>query len=92
MKKTLSFKEKEYDLATMPYTHAVLIGIFQSIAVIPGVSRSAATIIGGLWLGMSRESIVRFSFLLAIPTMIAASVDGGTLCRWCFRRFSLTFF
>jgi undecaprenyl-diphosphatase len=65
--------EKEYDLATMPYTHAVLIGIFQSIAVIPGVSRSAATIIGGLWLGMSRESIVRFSFLLAIPTMIAAS-------------------
>jgi len=41
--------------------------------MIPGVSRSAATIMGGLSLGISRSAIVEFSFLLAIPTMLAAS-------------------
>ena len=53
---------------------SVLIGVFQSIAVIPGVSRAAATIVGGLSLGLSRVKIVEFSFLLAVPTMLAASV------------------
>lgn len=53
---------------------AVLIGLIQSLAVIPGVSRSAATIIGGLCLGLSREAIVEFSFLLAVPTLAAATV------------------
>ncbi len=55
------------------YKNAFIIGLFQSIAIIPGVSRSAATIVGGLSLGLSRETIVRFSFLLAVPTMIAAT-------------------
>lgn len=49
------------------------IGLFQSIAIIPGVSRAAATIIGGLALGLSRKTIVEFSFFLAIPTMLAAT-------------------
>ena len=53
---------------------AFFVGIFQSIAMIPGVSRSAATIIGGQMQGISRIAIVEFSFLLAIPTMLAASV------------------
>ncbi|OGJ61323.1 hypothetical protein A3C52_01160 [Candidatus Peribacteria bacterium RIFCSPHIGHO2_02_FULL_51_15] len=52
---------------------AVTIGFFQAIAIIPGISRSAATIIGGMMLGTDRRSIVEFSFLLAIPTMIAAT-------------------
>lgn len=55
------------------YKQAILIGIFQTIAMVPGVSRSAATIIGGLWLGLKRKTIVEFSFLLAIPTMAAAT-------------------
>ncbi len=59
---------------TISYRHAVLIGLCQSVAMIPGVSRSAATIIGGLLLGLDRKSIVEFSFLLAVPTMLAASV------------------
>ena len=52
---------------------AFYIGLFQSVAMIPGVSRSAATIVGGLILGMERKAIVEFSFLLAIPTMLAAT-------------------
>jgi undecaprenyl-diphosphatase len=52
---------------------ALYVGVFQSIAIIPGVSRSAATIIGGEFLGISRKAIVEFSFLLAIPTMFAAT-------------------
>jgi len=55
------------------YRQALLVGLFQSIAIIPGVSRSAATIIGGLVVGMRRVAIVEFSFLLAVPTMVAAT-------------------
>jgi undecaprenyl-diphosphatase len=55
------------------YPQAFLIGLFQSISIIPGVSRAAATIIGGLSLGIERKTIVEFSFLLAIPTMAAAT-------------------
>jgi undecaprenyl-diphosphatase len=61
------------DLATIPYRTSVLIGLFQSIAMIPGVSRSASTIVGGLVLGLKRKTIVEFSFLLAVPTMLAAT-------------------
>jgi len=49
------------------------IGLFQSIAMIPGISRAAATIIGGMILGIKRTTIVEFSFLLAVPTMLAAT-------------------
>jgi undecaprenyl-diphosphatase len=55
------------------YKKSFLVGVWQSLAIIPGVSRSAATIVGGLAMGISREAIVEFSFLLAIPTMAAAS-------------------
>ncbi|MFA5104489.1 MAG: undecaprenyl-diphosphatase UppP [Candidatus Margulisiibacteriota bacterium] len=62
------------DISTIPYSKCVGIGLFQSLAVVPGISRSAATIIGGLTLGLKRTTIVEFSFLLAVPTMLAASV------------------
>lgn len=65
--------EARSDLSKLPYTTAVIVGLFQSIAMIPGVSRSAATIVGGLLLGMKRTAIVEFSFLLAVPTMLAAT-------------------
>lgn len=52
---------------------AIYIGLFQSVAMIPGVSRSAATIIGGQLFGLSREKAAEFSFILAIPTMGAAT-------------------
>lgn len=55
------------------YKQSFLVGVFQSLAIIPGVSRSAAAIVGGLSLKMKREAIVEFSFLLAIPTMAGAT-------------------
>jgi undecaprenyl-diphosphatase len=60
-------------LSCMSYKQCLAIGIFQSIAMVPGVSRSAATIVGGLLLGLRRKTIVEFSFLLAVPTMAAAT-------------------
>ncbi len=57
----------------MSYKHALIIGLCQTAAIIPGVSRSAATILGGLLLGAKRKTAVEFSFLLAVPTMLAAS-------------------
>lgn len=56
------------------YKTAFKIGMFQVIAMVPGVSRSAATIIGGLIQGLSRKSAAEFSFFLAVPTMFAATV------------------
>lgn len=53
--------------------NALLIGLFQSISIIPGVSRAAATIIGAMLLKTKRKTAVEFSFLLAIPTMAAAT-------------------
>ncbi len=61
------------NLSELSYRDAALIGVAQSVAIIPGVSRSGATILGGLALGVSRAAIVEFSFLLAVPTMIAAT-------------------
>lgn len=58
----------------MTYKTALLIGLFQCLAMIPGTSRSAATIIGALMLGCSRKLAAEFSFFLAIPTILAASV------------------
>lgn len=66
-------EKAESFLEVITYRQALLIGVAQSVAIIPGVSRSAATIMGGLALGLSRRTIVEFSFLLALPTMIAAT-------------------
>jgi undecaprenyl-diphosphatase len=70
------YREKEDatgEIREISYKNAVIIGLFQSIAMIPGVSRSASTILGGLWLGLKRKTIVEFTFLLAVPTMLAAT-------------------
>lgn len=66
-------KKPTTNFQTMTYAQAFVIGLFQSISVIPGVSRAAATIVGGMVMGLSREEAVEFSFLLAIPTIAAAS-------------------
>jgi undecaprenyl-diphosphatase len=61
------------ELSAISYSKSFIIGLCQAVAMIPGVSRSAATIIGGLALGIKRKTIVEFSFLLSVPTMAAAT-------------------
>jgi undecaprenyl-diphosphatase len=58
----------------MRWSDALKIGLAQCFALIPGMSRSGATIIGGLLFGMSRKSATEFSFYLAIPTLLGATV------------------
>jgi undecaprenyl-diphosphatase len=55
------------------FPKAIVIGIWQCIAMIPGVSRSAASIIGGMQQGLTRSAAAEFSFFLAVPTMLAAT-------------------
>ena len=57
----------------MDWKHALKVGLAQCLALIPGTSRSGATIIGGLFFGLSRKAAAEFSFFLAIPTMFAAT-------------------
>ncbi|MFN3871224.1 MAG: undecaprenyl-diphosphatase UppP [Aquificaceae bacterium] len=61
------------EIKDLSYPRAFAIGVFQSIAMIPGVSRSGATIIGGMFMGLNRRSSAEFSFLLAVPTMLIAT-------------------
>ncbi len=68
-----SSTKNDIDFSSISYKKSFLIGVFQSIAMIPGVSRSAATIMGGMLINIERKIIVDFSFLLAIPTMAAAT-------------------
>jgi len=62
------------------YPKAFVIGLWQVLAMIPGVSRSAASIIGGMQQGLSRRLAAEFSFFLAVPTMVAAT--GKDLWDW----------
>lgn len=65
----------KYDsLKDVPYTTIIMIGLFQCLAMVPGTSRSAATIIGAMILGLSRPAAAEFSFFLAIPTMLGATL------------------
>ncbi len=67
------FEGNDTSEQTVNYPIAVKIGLFQTIAMIPGVSRSAATIIGGLTQKLSKTTAAEFSFFLAVPTMFAAT-------------------
>ena len=67
------FDRPENEKTVLTFKKAFLIGLFQIISVIPGVSRSAATIVGGMTQKLSRKNAAEFSFFLAVPTMFAAS-------------------
>jgi undecaprenyl-diphosphatase len=62
------------DAAETPIWRAIGVGVFQTLALIPGVSRSGATIFGGLVIGLDRRAAAEFSFFLAMPTMVAAFI------------------
>ena len=61
------------DVFKLDYKTALLIGVFQCLSLIPGTSRSGATILGGILIGVSRSAAAEFSFFMAIPTMLGAS-------------------
>jgi len=69
----------------MNWKHALKIGFAQCLAMIPGTSRSGATIIGGLLFGLSRKAATEFSFFLAMPTMVGAAVYSGYKYRDLFQ-------
>ena len=79
--------EKVSDIASLSFKTALIIGVFQVLALIPGTSRSGATILGAVILGASRTLAAEFSFFLAVPVMLGASalkivkylMDGGSL-------------
>ncbi|MFM1954404.1 MAG: hypothetical protein RL118_595 [Actinomycetota bacterium] len=68
------FGKRERPIESLSYKHGVLFGLGQALAVIPGVSRSGGTISVGLALGYTREAAARFSFLLAIPAVLASGL------------------
>ncbi len=87
----------EEDDKPVSYKQAFTIGVFQCFAMVPGVSRSAATIIGGMTQGLSRKFAAEFSFFLAVPTMFGATVktlydyikDGGEFTTTHFQLFAI---
>ena len=86
-KRNATLEPQVTSLARMPYKTAFLIGLFQVLAIIPGTSRSGATILGAIILGTSRSVAADFTFFLAIPTMFGYSglkavkffLDGNVL-------------
>jgi len=72
-KKVENQKSQTEDLQDISYKRAFTIGLIQCFSMIPGVSRAAATIIGGVFNGLNKKQAMEFSFLLAVPTMFAAT-------------------
>jgi undecaprenyl-diphosphatase len=66
--------KKEKKIREMKFTDALFVGLCQGIAILPGISRSGATIVGSLFSGLNRELAVRFAFLISIPAILGAVV------------------
>ncbi|WP_111668739.1 undecaprenyl-diphosphate phosphatase [Algoriphagus litoralis] len=71
-KKVINQKSDLAEVEDMTYKSAFFIGLFQCLSMVPGTSRAAATIIGGVFNGLDKKQATEFSFLLAVPTMMAA--------------------
>jgi len=67
-------KESGEDISDFSIKKALIVGLVQGVAIIPGISRSGSTIAVGLFLGLNRESAAKYSFLLSIPAILGAAV------------------
>jgi undecaprenyl-diphosphatase len=72
-RKVVSQESRTDELENISYKHAFFIGLIQCFSMIPGTSRAAATIVGGIFNGLDKKQATEFSFLLAVPTMFAAT-------------------
>jgi len=70
-------RAKDHDVGKVTIRQAITIGFFQCLALIPGMSRSASTIWGGLYMRLDQKTATEFSFLLAVPTLTAATFYKG---------------
>jgi len=71
------FGKKQFEIKNLTYTKALIIGLFQALALIPGTSRSGITISAGLLLGLKREVSAKFSFLAGAPLILGAGLYEG---------------
>jgi len=71
---TRSVKQSKSGIMEMGYKQALIIGVCQGLAVLPGISRSGSTISAAIFLGANRETAARFSFLLSIPAIVGAEL------------------
>ncbi|MCL1935695.1 MAG: undecaprenyl-diphosphate phosphatase [Defluviitaleaceae bacterium] len=69
-----SFKDKKKTIDKITYLDALSVGLMQSVAIVPGISRSGSTIFGGVLRGISKKDAANFSFLLSIPAIVGATV------------------
>lgn len=77
------YRKTEIEMNTqedLSWKDAIKIGVFQTLSIIPGTSRSGVTMIGGMWSGLSRALATKFSFYMAVPTMIGYS--GLKICKY----------
>lgn len=65
---------KKRSIGEMKYSHAILVGTMQGVAICPGISRSGATLVGGLLGGLDRAFAVKFAFLISIPTILGSVI------------------
>ena len=72
-RRVVARKSEYVDLEDISYRRSFFIGLAQSVSIVPGVSRAAATIVGGVFNGLNKKQATEFSFLLAVPTMFAAT-------------------
>lgn len=70
---SIKFDHKTTEATQITFKQALLVGLAQCVAMIPGTSRSGATIVGGMFAGLSRKAATEFSFFLAMPTMLGAA-------------------
>jgi len=77
-----SLTRKNRSLDSMTWLDALIVGLFQIIAVFPGASRSGTTISGGMFRGFDRPSAARFAFLMSVPVMLAAGFVTAAIVGW----------
>ena len=79
---TDTFSNPSKNISTLNYPKAFTVGIFQAFSLFPGISRSGATISGGLIFGLKRDEAARFSFLLSLPVVLGATILEMSSLSW----------